>query len=68
MKEVHQGSYICASVVYELLALPKVVSHYHCSQCRKGTGQRSPRTAPSRVVRSKLFAAPALKLMLLARQ
>ncbi len=34
MKEVHQRSYICASVVYELLALPKVVSHYHCSQCR----------------------------------
>jgi len=38
MKEVHQRSYICASVVYELLALPKVVSHYHCSQCRKGDG------------------------------
>ncbi|HAL66088.1 MAG TPA: GFA family protein, partial [Pseudomonas sp.] len=38
MSSTYQGSCLCAAIGYELLALPKAVSHCHCSQCRKGHG------------------------------
>lgn len=38
MTEVYQGSCLCATVSFELLAPPNAVSHCHCGQCRKGHG------------------------------
>lgn len=38
MSDLYQGSCLCASIRYELLATPKAVSHCHCSQCRKAHG------------------------------
>ncbi|WP_159912604.1 GFA family protein [Pantoea sp. 18069] len=35
---VFHGSCLCAAVSYELLSVPKAVSHCHCGQCRKSHG------------------------------
>lgn len=38
MTKAYRGSCLCAEVSYELLVMPKAVSHCHCSQCRKNHG------------------------------
>ena len=38
MTKVYKGSCLCTAIRYELLTMPKAVSHCHCGQCRKGHG------------------------------
>jgi hypothetical protein len=35
---MHQGSCLCGAVKFELLRDPPLVSHCHCSMCRKAHG------------------------------
>jgi hypothetical protein len=35
---MHKGSCLCRAVTFELLTEPTMVSHCHCSMCRKGHG------------------------------
>ncbi|MGF6150099.1 hypothetical protein QFZ84_001071 [Pseudomonas fluorescens] len=38
MTDIFQGSCLCGAVKYEIQSRPKVLSHCHCSQCRKSHG------------------------------
>lgn len=35
---MHRGSCLCGAVTFELHGEPSMVSHCHCSMCRKGHG------------------------------
>jgi hypothetical protein len=38
MKATYEGSCLCGAVSFSLLGEPLMVSHCHCSMCRKGHG------------------------------
>jgi len=35
---MYEGSCLCGAVRFQLLAVPSMISHCHCSMCRKGHG------------------------------